>query len=166
MHHLFQIYLLLVLLCYSIRALNVQRRRIHGRIDLEMALLPVHSTESFDGGRIGVILASALLPAIVFACPPNVHAIADCKKDCFKNCVAVAPGSKGYCEESCTDYCAQDDRTDGLSGSISNTGGETGIFGGSPVEGGASVVRGEDRPPQLLKIIPEGMIKPMKIRSN
>ena len=106
--------------------------------------------------------------SLVLACcrPPDAFAIADCKKDCVKNCIRVAPGSKEYCQESCTGYCAQEDRTDGLSGSVSNTGGETGIFGGSPIEGGASVVRGEDRPPQLLKIIPDGMIKPMKVRSN
>lgn len=117
-------------------------------------------------GKLLGALSRTLLPAVMIVCPPDVHAIADCKKDCVKNCIRVAPGSKAYCEESCTDYCAQDDRTDGLSGSISNTGGETGIFGGSPIEGGASVVRGEDRPPQLLKIIPDSMIKPMKVRSN
>ena len=164
----FPIYLILIFLSCSIRAWKVSGRGSQGRLDTALALLPARSTEAwkFEGGRIGVILASALLPATLLTYPHNALAIADCKKDCVKNCIRVAPGSKGYCEESCTDYCAQDDRTDGLSGSISNTGGETGIFGGSPVEGGASVIQGEDRPPQLLKIIPEGMIEPIKVRSN
>ena len=111
------------------------------------------------------LMAELGLVSMILA-PSNVQAIADCNKDCIKNCVRVAPGSKEYCQESCSEYCSQDDRTDGLSGSISNTGGETGIFGGSPVEGGASVIRGEDKPPQLLKVIPDGMIKPMKVKSN
>ena len=94
------------------------------------------------------------------------HAAIDCESDCYKNCVEVAPGSGDYCKASCKDYCEQDDRTDGLSGSISNTGGETGIFGGSPVEGGSSVTRGQDRPPNLVKILPDSLLKVSKIKST
>ena len=137
MHSMMKIVLLAIVWCITTEAWKVQGKRI-----------------------------AALIPVLLVMCPPDASAIADCKKDCVKNCIRVAPGSKEYCQESCTEYCAQEDRTDGLSGSVSNTGGETGIFGGSPIEGGASVVRGEDRPPQLLKIIPDGMIKPMKVRSN
>ena len=48
-----------------------------------------------------------------------------------------------YCQTNCQDYCEQADRTDGLSGSISSSGGETGILGTS------TVVKGEDKPPQV-----------------
>jgi hypothetical protein len=48
-----------------------------------------------------------------------------------------------YCQSNCQDYCAQEDRTDGLSGSVSSSGGETGILGTT------TVVKGEDRPPQV-----------------
>jgi len=98
---------------------------------------------------------SAVLVGVNFAAKPVVAAT-DCYKDCFKNCVKVAPGSKEYCIESCTDYCAQPDRTDGLSGSVSAAGGETGIFGGS-IDG--TVTQGDDRPPQGVNIIPNDMLK-------
>ncbi len=49
----------------------------------------------------------------------------------------------GYCLENCKSYCAQEDRTDGLSGSVSSEGGEVGILGTS------TVVKGEDKPPSL-----------------
>lgn len=97
--------------------------------------------------------------------PLDAHAV-DCNQDCSRNCLKVAPGSAAYCKESCQDYCAQDDRTDGLSGSISNTGGETGLFGGSPVEGGNSVTREADRPPVLPKLIPDSMLKIPRIKST
>ena len=42
------------------------------------------------------------------------NAITDCKTDCVKNCVLQAPGSKDYCLMSCSDYCDQDDRHDGI----------------------------------------------------
>jgi hypothetical protein len=48
-------------------------------------------------------------------------------KDCLRNCNKVAPGSPDYCKESCTDYCAETDRKDGLSGSVSDEGGEVSI---------------------------------------
>ena len=48
-----------------------------------------------------------------------------------------------YCLENCKSYCAQEDRTDGLSGSVSSDGGEVGILGRN------TVVKGEDKPPAL-----------------
>ncbi len=50
---------------------------------------------------------------------------------------------KEYCTDSCTAYCAQDDRTDGLSGSVSAANGEVGILGGSFGQG--TVPKGEDK---------------------
>jgi hypothetical protein len=112
-----------------------------------------------------VVTAAALSLSLFTPLEPS-HAAIDCESDCYKNCVKVAPGSGDYCKASCKDYCEQDDRTDGLSGSISNTGGETGIFGGSPVEGGSSVTRGQDRPPNLVKILPDSLLKVSKIKST
>lgn len=48
-----------------------------------------------------------------------------------------------YCLGNCKDYCDQDDRTDGLSGSKSSDGGEVGILGAG------TVVKGEDKPPSF-----------------
>lgn len=50
---------------------------------------------------------------------------------------------KEYCTDSCISYCAQDDRTDGLSGSVSAENGEVGILGGSFGQG--TVPKGEDK---------------------
>ncbi|GMI48610.1 hypothetical protein TrCOL_g467 [Triparma columacea] len=76
-------------------------------------------------------------------------ATADCQKDCLKNCSLLAPNDKsGYCESNCNDYCAQPDRNDGLSGSVSSTGGEVGIMGGS-LPGSGTVVKGQDKPPEV-----------------
>lgn len=70
-------------------------------------------------------------------------AAADCYSDCMKNCKLIAPKDSSYCTENCKAYCEQDDRTDGLSGSVSSEGGETGILGLN------TVVKGEDKPPQI-----------------
>jgi len=45
--------------------------------------------------------------------------------------------------ENCKSYCEQEDRTDGLSGSVSSEGGEMGILGTT------TVVKGEDKPPSI-----------------
>ena len=72
----------------------------------------------------------------------------DCYKDCYKNCRAIVPNDpSNYCDENCRDYCAQPDRTDGLSGSVSATSGEVGILGGT--FGTGTVVKGEDKPPSV-----------------
>lgn len=67
----------------------------------------------------------------------------DCMKDCLDNCKKIAPKDPTYCMDSCKEYCAQEDRTDGLSGSVSSDGGEMGILGTS------TVVKGEDKPPSI-----------------
>mmetsp|Transcript_7365 Transcript_7365/g.10522 ORF Transcript_7365/g.10522 Transcript_7365/m.10522 type:complete len:157 (+) Transcript_7365:228-698(+) len=72
-----------------------------------------------------------------------VYAAADCMKDCLKNCKQVAPKDPAYCLANCKSYCDQDDRNDGLSGSVSSDGGEMGILGIS------TVVKGEDKPPSI-----------------
>ncbi len=82
----------------------------------------------------------------------------DCFKDCFKSCSELAPGSTAYCKESCNDYCDQPNRTDGLSGSVSSTGGETGIFGTS------TVVKGQDNPPKGIELLPKESLKGLKKR--
>ena len=89
------------------------------------------------------------------------NAITDCKKDCVFNCVKQAPGSQDYCVMSCNDYCDQDDRHDGLSGSIDAKNGETGIFGGS-IDG--TVVR--DRPPILINLIGSDTMKDLMLKGN
>jgi hypothetical protein len=77
--------------------------------------------------------------------PFPAHAKPDCYADCFKNCKAIAPKNLDYCTDSCLEYCAQPDRQDGLSGSVSAAQGEVGILGGSFGQG--TVVKGEDKPP-------------------
>jgi hypothetical protein len=87
----------------------------------------------------------------------------DCNSDCYQNCVRVAPGSGEYCKISCKDYCQQDDRHDGLSGSVDAANGETGIFGGS-IDG--TVTRGQDRPPRGINIIPKEMLDMKSLMMN
>ena len=96
---------------------------------------------------ITTILTTSL---IYFNDIENSNAIIDCNKDCVKNCIIQAPGSIDYCKLSCSEYCDQDDRHDGLSGSIDAKNGETGLFGGS-IDG--TVTRQDDKPPILLNII-------------
>ena len=82
------------------------------------------------------LVLQALLPAAVEAAP-------DCVADCLKNCKAVAPKDPDYCMSNCRDYCAQEDRRDGLSGSVASDKGEMGILGSY------SVIKGEDKPPGI-----------------
>ena len=115
--------------------------------------MPSKTTATFtrrkwiDTIKTGVVLISSqqllLHPKVVSAKP-------DCYTDCYKNCIALAPKDNAYCSESCTDYCSQDDRQDGLSGSVSSEKGEVGILGGS--FGTGTVVKGQDKPPVLGKI--------------
>jgi len=72
---------------------------------------------------------------------PAQAAKTECMSDCLKNCKLIAPKDSGYCNDNCSSYCAQEDRNDGLSGSVSSTGGEVGILGTG------TVVKGEDKPP-------------------
>jgi hypothetical protein len=79
-----------------------------------------------------------------------VYAKTDCYTDCYKNCKVLAPKDDAYCSESCVEYCDQDDRQDGLSGSVGSEQGEVGILGGS--FGTGTVVKGQDVPPSLGRI--------------
>ena len=75
--------------------------------------------------------------------PGKANAKADCVTDCLKKCKLIAPKDPAYCLQNCRDYCEQEDRTDGLSGSVSSSGGEVGILGQG------TVPKGEDKPPSI-----------------
>ena len=100
--------------------------------------------------------ALRLLPALLVA-TPHAPALAakSCMQDCVENCNRVAPGSVRYCENSCVDYCDQDDRRDGLTGSVSSEGAEVGWLSAYdpqrflPGAAPRAVPYGEDRPPAL-----------------
>jgi hypothetical protein len=85
-----------------------------------------------------IVASSSLLP-----CDAAVAKEVDCFQDCFKNCKQIAPKDQQYCLDTCKDYCDQPDRRDGLSGSVSSEGGETGILGLN------TVVKGDDKPPEI-----------------
>lgn len=102
-----------------------------------------HWVRNVAGAYAGVAIASIVVP--------DNHQVAwaatDCYQDCVKNCKSIAPKNEEYCVMNCRDYCNQDDRKDGLSGSVSFEGGEVGILGGS--FGSGTVVKGEDKPPSV-----------------
>lgn len=92
--------------------------------------------------RKGATVSLIALGIDLFSDPSPAHAAkTECMTDCLKNCKLIAPKDPGYCNDNCSAYCAQEDRTDGLSGSVSSTGGEVGILGTG------TVVKGEDKPP-------------------
>ena len=106
---------------------------------------PVHNDcASIDGRRAFLATTATSFAATLFSnIRPATAAAPDCYTDCFKNCKLIAPKDPEYCQSSCQAYCAQSDRKDGLSGSVSSENGETGILGTT------TVVKGEDKPPQL-----------------
>jgi len=99
-----------------------------------------------------LVAAPGVLP---LSGPRCASAAVDCMQDCTSNCNRVAPRSTRYCESSCVEYCAADDRRDGLSGSVSSEGAEigwaSGFDPGRLIPGSAPkpVVYGDDRPPAL-----------------
>ena len=106
------------------------------------------------------LLATLVSAAALSASPTAAFAAVDCFKDCNSNCNRVAPRSIKYCESSCNDYCLQEDRRDGLSGSVSSEAAE--VWWSSAYDLGAkitgnsdTVVYGADRPPALK--IPKGI---------
>lgn len=104
----------------------------------------IHQTRR---GFLGYGLALGGFSSLGIAPFPAIAA-ADCMTDCLKNCKKIAPkDTSGYCQMNCEDYCAQDDRNDGLSGSVSASSGEVGILGGTFGQG--TVPKGEDRPPSV-----------------
>jgi hypothetical protein len=92
-------------------------------------------------------LGSAAAAALTFLPTSTTLAAADCFQDCLTNCKVIAPKNPEYCQATCQQYCEQDDRTDGLSGSVSYSGGEVGILGGT--FGTGTVVKGQDKPPVI-----------------
>jgi hypothetical protein len=108
------------------------------------------------------IAVALLTSSSVFVSSSNmVEAKPDCNSDCYSSCVRVVPGSESYCKTTCTEYCDQTDRRDGLSGSIDASRGETGILGG--IDG--TVTRGNDRPPSVT-IIPKDMMKTLQLKAK
>ena len=84
--------------------------------------------------------------------PSAASAQVDCLQDCLQNCARLAGGSLGYCKDSCVDYCAQSDRKDGLSGSVSSDGAEFGwasSFKNPFDKEQKGMVYGSDKPPGL-----------------
>ena len=83
--------------------------------------------------------------------PLSAAAEVDCLSDCLSNCRRLAAGSQEYCRTSCSDYCAQDDRKDGLSGSVSTEGAEFGFASSfkNPFAPQKPTVYGADTPPGL-----------------
>lgn len=110
---------------------------------MALALIGSHSLSCNKPASMSRRAALGLIGSSPFIAPLIANAAADCFTDCVKSCKAIAPKDTAYCTETCKAYCEQDDRTDGLSGSISSTGGETGILGIN------TVVKGEDKPPQI-----------------
>mmetsp|Transcript_33915 Transcript_33915/g.38586 ORF Transcript_33915/g.38586 Transcript_33915/m.38586 type:complete len:139 (+) Transcript_33915:83-499(+) len=100
---------------------------------------------SFNGGTHRISRREAIMVGLgsSLLAPIAAQAAPDCMTDCVKNCKRVAPKDPEYCTDNCKSYCDQPDRTDGLSGSVSSTGGETGILGTT------TVVKGEDKPPSI-----------------
>ena len=154
---------------------NQRKMATHAKVTLEnVGVCPavsgiVERLHTLRGGYTAAPVATrraALLAAAAAAlAPPPRAALAakDCMLDCLQNCNRVAPGSGSYCDGNCRDYCAQDDRRDGLSGSVDNSGGEIGWLSAydyvgrarSTLVGGGdkytkAVPYGEDRPPALL----------------
>jgi hypothetical protein len=87
------------------------------------ALVPTPVADSSRRAFLGraAALGCAALP------PFTANAALDCLQNCRQNCGRLAGGSKEYCEDSCSEYCAQDDRKDGLSGSVGSEGAEFGF---------------------------------------
>jgi hypothetical protein len=93
-------------------------------LESSTALLIMMSTGSQLSVRRSFLQSGFTAAAVIAAAPVAALAKEDCMKDCLRNCNKVAPGSPDYCKDSCTDYCAETDRKDGLSGSVSDEGGE------------------------------------------
>mmetsp|Transcript_23128 Transcript_23128/g.41478 ORF Transcript_23128/g.41478 Transcript_23128/m.41478 type:complete len:189 (+) Transcript_23128:75-641(+) len=105
-----------------------------------------HSNDIISSRRSFFATSSAMFvaAAAVVSTPLEANAAqTDCFKDCLKSCKLIAPKDPQYCQSNCEEYCKQEDRTDGLSGSVSSEGGEVGILGFN------TVVKGEDKPPEV-----------------
>lgn len=117
--------------------------RVSVGVTFLLMLLPVVETLSLVApvSRRNAIMAG--ISFTVCATPAVASAAPDCITDCLKNCNLIAPKDPEYCLSNCRSYCDQPSRSDGLSGSSNSDTGETGILGL------ATVVKGEDKPPQV-----------------
>jgi hypothetical protein len=121
----------------------------HGLVDslsLNMASRSPTNPSTSRRNILGKFLAVGA-GVVMTTSPQSALAVPDCMMDCLKNCKKIAPKDPDYCNSSCSEYCAQEDRTDGLSGSVSAANGEVGILGGSFGQG--TVPKGEDKPPTI-----------------
>lgn len=116
-------------------------RLVVGLWSLSSASLALSSSTSRRTFLTAITTASTTIPTMA------ASATADCYTDCFQNCKLIAPKDPAYCQDTCREYCAQDDRKDGLSGSVDASAGEVGILGGT--FGTGTVVKGQDKPPSL-----------------
>ena len=95
-------------------------------------------------------------PLLILTTTPHAAMAAkvDCFENCSQNCNRVAPNSREYCKLTCTAYCKQDDRKDGLSGSVSSENAEVGLRSAYDLPSKFTgerppVVFGDDHPPSL-----------------
>ena len=111
----------------------------------ETAATATSTRRSFFASTIRDVAAPVIGIAVASWSQPHPAAAkeVDCFDDCFQNCKLIAPKDQQYCLDTCKDYCDQPDRRDGLSGSVSSEGGETGILGLG------TTVKGEDKPPEV-----------------
>jgi hypothetical protein len=93
--------------------------------------------------RAALVTTAQVMIGGALTAPLPAFAAPDCLQDCMKECKKVAPKDPEYCLSNCNDYCAQEDRADGLSGSVSAASGEVGILGGTFGQG--TVPKGEDK---------------------
>lgn len=110
--------------------------------------------------RHALLAAVLLATATLGGHPEPALAVKDCFLDCTENCNRVAKGSFKYCESSCGDYCNQDDRRDGLSGSVDSSGAEVGLLSAYDrrdllTGNQRAVPYGEDKPPAIE--LPSGL---------
>jgi hypothetical protein len=110
---------------------------------LSLPNAPVKHSDVSISRRSALLTVGGMLTGGAFLNPPSAWAAPDCFKDCLKNCKLIAPKDPEYCKASCDEYCAQEDRADGLSGSTSAASGEVGILGGTFGQG--TVPKGEDK---------------------
>ena len=136
---------------------NVKRKQRVEMMLLAMALSTAVSSPTRAIGAGTPFATTDRRAALRLACaalvsrPLASFAAADCMQTCKKNCNRNAPGSSSYCESSCAEYCGQDDRRDGLSGSVSTEGSEFGWTSSfkNPLAEQKPVVYGDDLPPGL-----------------
>ena len=103
------------------------------------------TTESSSSRRSFFVGISTLAAAatVMSSHPQPANAAADCFKDCMKECKLIAPKDPDYCTANCKGYCEQEDRKDGLSGSVSAESGEVGLLGGTWGQG--TVTKSDDK---------------------